>query len=349
MIERKHSIRRNEKTGSFMKKIFSTAFFIFTSFILFGQSYTKADIAAYIQTYAEIAVEKMRAHKIPASITLAQGILESAAGKSDLAQNANNHFGIKCSGKWSGKTYSKDDERANECFRKYDSPEQSFEDHTEFLQAPRYANLFSLEITDYKAWAHGLKKSGYATHPQYAERLIRIIEEYELMRYDTVSDVNYLAKSEKNQTAKTPKKVVKKQPTHSSTERKTEVAGTYKGFPQAQYPYTTRPVFINNGVHFVVAKEGDTYFSIAVDVQLTIAELKQYNETLFKKQEPYVGEMIYVEKKKRYANIQTHTVQEGETLRSIAQLYACKSKTIRKLNEINKQSLLQVGEILKLR
>ncbi|MCL2132703.1 MAG: glucosaminidase domain-containing protein [Lentimicrobiaceae bacterium] len=332
-----------------MKKRFSTVFFLFVSSVLFGQSYTKSDIAVYIQTYAGIAVEKMREHQIPASITLAQGILESAAGKSELAQNANNHFGIKCGGKWYGKTYTKDDDKADECFRKYDSPEQSFEDHTEFLQAPRYADLFSLEITDYKAWAHGLKKAGYATHPQYAERLIRVIEDYELMLYDTVSDVNYLAKPARVQAGKTQRKSTKKHSAAPFAGRSAEIVGAYRGFPQVPYPYTLRPVFINNGVHFVVAKEGDTYFSIAVDVQLTIAELKRYNEMLFKKQDPYVGEIIYLEKKKQYANVPTHTVQRGETLRSIAQLYACKSKTISKLNGLSKHSELRIGEVLKLR
>lgn len=324
--------------------------FLFTSSIVAsGQSYTKADIAVYIETYAETAVEKMREHKIPASITLAQGILESAAGKSELAQNANNHFGIKCGGKWNGKTYTKDDDKADECFRKYNSPKQSFEDHTLFLQASRYAELFSLEITDYKAWAHGLKKAGYATHPQYAERLIRIIEDYELMRYDTVSKLDYLAKSETKQPTKNPKKTVKKQSPALMAGRIAENVGAYKGFPQVQYPYTLRPVFINNGVHFVVAKEGDTYFSIATDVQLTIAGLKKHNETLFKKQEPYIGEIIYLEKKKNYANVPFHTVREGETLRSIAQLYACKSKIICKLNNLDKHSVLKAGAVLKLR
>jgi len=329
-----------------IKQVVSIFFIVAFSNILFGQSYTKSDIANYIQTYAGIAVDKMREHQIPASITLAQGILESAAGKSELAQNANNHFGIKCGGRWNGKTYTKDDDKVNECFRKYDSPEQSYEDHTEFLQTPRYADLFSLPITDYKAWAHGLKKAGYATDNQYPQKLIRLIEDYELMRYDTVSDVNYLAKSEKRQTTETLKR------THSKKtfeERKTENVGSYRGFPQVQYPYTTRPVFINNGVRFVVAKEGDTYFDIAVDVQLTIAELKKHNEMLFKRQEPYTGEIIYLEKKKRHANVPTHTVRGGETLRSIAQLYACKSKSIRKLNNLTKQSELKVGEVLKLR
>jgi len=330
-------------------KYLNTLFFLFTSLILFGQSYTKADIAVYIQTYAEIAVEKMREHKIPSSITLAQGILESAAGKSELAQNANNHFGIKCGGKWNGKTYTKDDDKADECFRKYNSPKQSFDDHTEFLQASRYAELFTLEITDYKAWAHGLKKAGYATHPQYAERLIRIIEEYELMRYDTVSNVKYLAKLPKKQPAETNKKLAKKPASIPLAKKKAEFVGNYREFPQVDYPYTTRPVFINNGVRFVVAKENDSYFAIATDVQLTIAELKRYNETLFKKQEPYIGEIIYLEKKKRSANVPSHTVRHGETLHSIAQLYACKSKTICKLNKLTKQSTLTVGEVLMLR
>jgi len=329
-----------------IKQVVSTFLIVAFSNVLFGQSYTKSDMANYIQTYAGIAVEKMREHKIPASITLAQGILESAAGKSELAQNANNHFGIKCGGKWSGKTYTKDDDKKDECFRKYDSPEQSYEDHSVFLQASRYTELFSFEITDYKAWANGLKKAGYATDNQYPQKLIRLIEDYELMRYDTMHNVNYLAKSEKKQTNETHKRTPAQKPYE---ERKAENVGSYKGFPQVNYPYTTRPVFINNGVRFVVAKEGNTYFDVATDVQLTIAELKKYNEILFKRQEPYTGEIIYIEKKQRYANVFSHTVQTGETLHSIAQLYACKSKTIRKLNNLDKQSTLTSGEVLKLR
>ena len=166
------------------KNIFLVILFVSSFTEILAQNYTKSDIFTYIETYSDVAVRKMKEHGIPASITLAQGILESAAGTSDLAVKANNHFGIKCHKSWEGKTFRKDDDSKNECFRKYKSSIESFEDHSQFLKAARYADLYKLRVTDYEGWAHGLKKAGYATNPQYANRLIRIIEEYNLALYD---------------------------------------------------------------------------------------------------------------------------------------------------------------------
>jgi LysM repeat protein len=145
---------------------------------------------AYIQKYSSIAQEQMREYGIPASITLAQGILESGSGKSKLASEGNNHFGIKCHDTWNGATMHLDDDAPNECFRKYKSVDQSFEDHSLFLKKPRYQELFALEITDYKGWAQGLKKCGYATSPTYAKSLIDLIEKYELTQFDTEQKPN---------------------------------------------------------------------------------------------------------------------------------------------------------------
>ena len=145
---------------------------------------------AYIQKYSSIAQDQMRKYGVPASITLAQGILESGSGKSKLAAEANNHFGIKCHDTWNGATMHIDDDAPNECFRKYKSVEQSFEDHSVFLKKPRYEELFLLEITDYKGWAQGLKKCGYATSSTYAKNLIDLIEKYELTQFDTEQKPN---------------------------------------------------------------------------------------------------------------------------------------------------------------
>ena len=144
----------------------------------------------YIQKYSSAAQEQMRKYGIPASITLAQGILESGSGKSKLAVEANNHFGIKCHDTWNGATVHLDDDAPNECFRKYKSVDQSFEDHSLFLKKPRYQELFALEINDYKGWAQGLKKCGYATSPTYAKSLIDLIEKYELTQFDTEQKPN---------------------------------------------------------------------------------------------------------------------------------------------------------------
>jgi flagellum-specific peptidoglycan hydrolase FlgJ len=149
--------------------------------------YTEADIFNYIETYKEIAIKKMAEYKIPASITLAQGIFESGAGTSRLAKEGNNHFGIKCHKEWTGDTIKHDDDALQECFRKYVKAEESYNDHSLFLTSrPRYAKLFKLEILDYKTWASELKVAGYATNPQYADRLISLIERYNLAKQDTI-------------------------------------------------------------------------------------------------------------------------------------------------------------------
>ena len=141
-------------------------------------------ISSYIQLYAPLAQEEMRLYKIPASITLAQGILESGAGEGELTRRANNHFGIKCHG-WTGATVYHDDDRSQECFRKYDDPKYSYRDHSLFLaERKRYAALFDLDITDYKGWARGLRAAGYATDRKYPEKLISLIERYKLYLYD---------------------------------------------------------------------------------------------------------------------------------------------------------------------
>ena len=168
--------------------------FILLAFLLSLSQWTNAQRSpyeAYIDTYKGLAVEQMERYGIPASITLAQGLLESAAGQSELSRKANNHFGIKCGGSWNGPYVLRDDDARNEKFRAYSSPRESYEDHSVFLATrSRYAFLFKYKKSDYKAWAHGLKKAGYATNPRYAHLLIKLIHRYDLDRYDkmTVSD-----------------------------------------------------------------------------------------------------------------------------------------------------------------
>jgi len=141
----------------------------------------------YIDKFKGIAIWQMRKYGIPASITLAQAILESSSGNSELARVAKNHFGIKCNNNWNGKTYLKDDERKNECFRMYKNESESFKDHAEFLKRDRYASLFTIDNNDYIEWARGLKKAGYATNPHYPDLLIGLIQRYKLYQYDKVA------------------------------------------------------------------------------------------------------------------------------------------------------------------
>ncbi|MDR1792374.1 MAG: glucosaminidase domain-containing protein [Bacteroidales bacterium] len=338
----------------------------FCSHNAIGQEYDSKQIIEYINQYAQAAIEQMNMHKIPASITLAQGILESGAGTSALARQANNHFGIKCHNTWKGAAMYKNDDKANECFRKYSHPLESFDDHSRVLQAKRYSELFLLELTDYKGWARGLKKCGYATNPQYADKLISIIEKYELQAFDKVysplnpyQDLplaeNTTVQKSGLQATHTPsqsidienkhaksvypkpiadKPVFKPRPVAEDDPIVKETKPVYKGFHAIDYPYTDRPVYRNNDACFVVAQKGDTYYSIAVDVQLGINTLKSYNDLLDKKYEPMEGEPVYIEKKSKYAGQRVYVTRGGETLRDISQMYGCQLSTLLKLNDI---------------
>ncbi len=302
--------------------------------------YTTQDIRDYIDKYNAMAIKKMKDYGIPASITLSQGILESAAGTSELARNANNHFGIKCHSTWKGKTYYKDDDKKDECFRVYNSVEDSYNDHSDFLKRPRYASLFTLNPTDYKSWAHELKKCGYATDPNYPVRLINLIETYSLYQYD--SD-NYQAKKHQ----KSPK--VKKEPKKQVIQDQV-IEIKNKKYALVDYPYSRRLVYINNNVYFIIAQSGDSFYQIALDVQLTISQLRRYNDIKSRKYEPQEGEVIYISKKAKYnMSAKEHVVCQGESLHSIAQDYAIRIRTLRKLNNLSTKEEPSVGTRLTLK
>lgn len=267
----------------------------------------------YIKLYAPIAVQHQKKYKIPASITLAQGLLESGAGQSELARKSNNHFGIKCHSDWrGGRVYHDDDERG-ECFRKYKNPEQSYEDHARFLtDRPRYASLFKLKVTDYKGWAKGLQKCGYATDRAYANRLIKIIEDYDLYRYDT---------------AKTSKK----------TSRQTTRISRYT-------------VYRTNGLLYVHSNGKDSFDEIAASLGFRAKDLIKYNEVPedFPLQK---GDIVYLEKKKKRADKPNydHVVQVGESMHSISQKYGIQIKSLYKINKKHKDYIPEEGDVLKLR
>lgn len=217
---------------------------------------------SYISKYNRIAVDEMRANGVPASITLAQGLLESGAGLSELAKKSNNHFGIKCHNEWKGERVYHDDDKLQECFRKYDNPEESFVDHSLFLKKARYASLFTLDPTDYKGWAKGLKQCGYATEPRYAERLIDLIETYELYKYDNKTDIQEVVKTvqENQAVVETEKKYL----TESSM-------GSI-----AVGPY--HKILKVKGRKAVEAKKGDTYESLAKEFGMRPWELRWANK-----------------------------------------------------------------------
>lgn len=262
----------------------------------------------------------MHKYGIPASITLAQGLLESGAGRSELAVKGNNHFGIKCGGSWTGPTMTHDDDRNGECFRVYRNAQESYQDHSVFLQKARYKQLFNLDSKDYKGWARGLKACGYATSPTYASRLINIIELYELDKYDNVKkavDVSSPVLQDKPQVL-SPNFVV--------------------------YP---------NGIPYITVQKGETLESISKKYGISQRRLRKYNE-LPKGVEVHGGDVVYLDKKKNKASREFkkrcwHRIVQGQSMYDIAQMYGIRLKKLYKMNYKSPDYLPQPGELLKIR
>lgn len=269
----------------------------------------------YISQYNDLAVQHQKKYRIPASITLAQGLLESGAGQSNLARRSNNHFGIKCHADWSGGRVYHDDDLRGECFRKYKRVEDSYDDHSRFLaERPRYAVLFDLNIKDYKGWAKGLQKCGYATDRAYANKLIKVIEDYELYTYDS---------------AKGKQKAIVKKTT----------------FPTLKYE-----IFRTHGLIYIYAKENDNFDQIAQSIGFRAKDLIKFNEV--PEEFPLqAGDIIYLEKKKKKADKPDydHVVQVGESMHSISQMYGVQIKSLYKLNKKDKDYVPEEGDVLKLR
>ncbi len=310
-----------------MKFVF---FILFSPFFLFAQTLNKVEL--YIEEYKELAISHMFEYGIPASITLAQGILESGSGKSDLAVKSNNHFGIKCHSDWKGKKSYYDDDEKNECFRKYDSAIDSYLDHSLFLKnKSRYSSLFSLKISDYKGWAKGLKKAGYATDPNYAANLIRLIEKYYLYDYDKAT--------KKEKEVKTPNKKPKKLEKMDSLVR-----------------YLIKKC---NDVPYILSKSGDTYQTIADDFGIWVSELIKYNDVFFNKQNKLKdlsqvnlvkGTRVYIKPKRRSnRNPSFHVVLSGQTMQEVSQLYAVKLSALYKKNQLFLERNIREGDIVYLK
>ena len=295
----------------------------------------------YIQTYKDIAMREMRDHKIPASITLAQGLLESGAGNSALAREAKNHFGIKCHKGWEGDTYIMDDDEKNECFRKYDNAEESFVDHSLFLTTrSRYAALFDLDITDYEGWARGLKAAGYATNPKYAQLLIDRIKLYDLAKYDEIA---LGERSDDNQLPDIEPEDELLELAYSPDNR--------SAFELVDMTADKRFIYENNGVRFVFAKEGETPERLAKEFGVKYQRFCEYNllrhpdEMVF-----HSGDVVYLEKlRNKNWKAKKHVVGEGETLRDIALRFAVNPEKILKKNGLAKDARVSKGQVLWLR
>lgn len=270
-----------------MKKFF-TVFIVFMIAAVLPATLSVAQVREiscreYIATYAPIAVQHQRLYGIPASIKMAQGILESGNGNSELARKSNNHFGIKCKSDWTGDTAHHDDDEKNECFRKYDTIEESYTDHSKFLRDRKwYASLFELDPTDYKGWAYGLKKAGYATDERYPEKLIKIIDEYELYLLDEGEYPTYLAGINP---------VTFLELTAVTAEKPIDV----EDFTVSVFKIGGHDIFLRDGLRYVVAREGETYESIAKNIGIPSKRLLRFNG----KNDGAVlsaGEAVYIEK-----------------------------------------------------
>ena len=277
----------------------------------------------YIEKYKDFAIQSMNEFKIPASITLAQGLLESGAGSSTLARKGNNHFGIKCGRNWKGRKSYHDDDARGECFRNYRSVQDSFDDHGRFLaNGPRYAFLFDLDITDYKGWARGLKKAGYATDPSYANRLISIIEDYELYKYDSATAGRSWFRV-----------------------RKSKAAAAAENAPIHKHQ-----VYLANDLAYVVARRGDNFKSIGKEFGISWKKLVKYND-LHKGYTLSQGDIIYLRSKRKIAAKphKVYIVQGGDSMHAISQKFGIKLKSLYKMNRKKADYVPEVGDPLRLR
>lgn len=303
----------------------------------------------YIETYKDVAIREMKEHKIPASITLAQGILESGSGNSALAREANNHFGIKCHNTWTGDTYYMDDDALNECFRKYDNVDDSFRDHSLFLTSrSRYAGLFELDITDYEGWAKGLKAAGYATNPKYAQLLIDRIKLYNLAQYDLIGLGLLNEPQEMVLTAIESNGIEVEKEEISELAYSPENRGA---FDIVDMTSAGRFIYVNNGVRFVFAKEGETPEQIASDFGISSKRINQYN-CLSKPQEMvfHSGDMVYIAPlKNKNRHEKKYTVSSNETLRDVALRFGVKLEKLKKINDIDMEGYLPKDTVIKLK
>ena len=317
------------------------AFFVLLSGFSAAAQRQLASYLAYIEQYKDIAIEQQEQYGIPASITLAQGLLESAAGKSYLAREGNNHFGIKCHRQWHGEVLEVGDSAKRVCYRQYGTAADSFKDHSLFLQGRRYSSLYELEVTDYRGWAAGLRECGYAEDTAYPQKLIQIIEQYELYNYDKGQPVTASTRKHK----KTDKKHEGRGIDHdlkSNKNKDKEVLASVTTLHSVKRKWK---------LHYVVTVAGDTYDAIAAEFNLKTSKLLDFNDIDDARTQPAPGTIIYVERKASKApeGFDTYTIREGDTPWSIAQNFGIRLSNLLKLNEIKRTSVLHPGDTMQLR
>jgi LysM repeat protein len=303
---------------------------------LYAQQTYDELVEQYIAQYKPIAIEEMQRTGIPASITLAQGIIESSAGASPLATEANNHFGIKCHEDWSGDTYKYDDDRKNECFRKYNSAAESFKDHSEFLKnKQRYAVLFTYDPMDYHAWAKGLKSCGYATNPQYANVLIRCVEDYDLHQWDLSENDRTQWFAQINHTV-------------SDTEQEESRDGDRSLQSSLEKEKPEDRIMVFNDIKSVTLRKDETLNDLGTSYEIGLKRLMRYND-ITSAEELHEGDRVYLQPKRKNGDEKFHSVQEGETMFDISRDHGIQLKELYIKNNMQPGTEPAIGEVLSLR
>lgn len=341
-------------------------------------NHTRITREEYIYKWRHLAFENREQYGIPVCISLGQAILESGYGNSHLAIITNNHFNIKCKKDWTGRTKIWEDDIPDDCFRVYDSVEESYRDYAEYISSkPWYDPLFSLDINDYKGWAKGLKEAGYATDPKYPEKLIGVIESTHIYLLDAENGIALYDKYMAEQLGLNPDAIIEKVGIGSGIEQSTQQTEQ----PEAPSQTTTEPqsyddttkayanngvdpnnfrvtinahhgynVYLTNGSHYVVAKENDSYASIAKLFEISEATLRRYNDvsstTPLKK-----GDLVYIERKSArwQGDDMLHIVSEGQTPHILSQIYGIRLSHLLKMNRLRETSTLSVGQSIRLR
>jgi LysM repeat protein len=288
----------------------------------------KSIIQDYIDTYKEMAIEEMQRTGVPASIKLAQGIHETMAGTSVLVRKSNNHFGIKCKATWKGPSVSHDDDARGECFRKYESSDQSYRDHSDFLKnGARYAFLFNLDPLDYEGWAKGLKKAGYATNPKYPQIIIKLIKDYNLQDYTLIALGNAPEKNEEYAKNNNQELV----PEHAITRTEIQDEGIASNNGLVKYPSGE---FKINDTRVVYGLKGTSFLAIADQYNVSLSKLFEYNE-LDEAEELGTDQLLFLQRKRKAAEQEFHLVKPGEDLYSIAQANGIRLESLLAYNQLS--------------
>ena len=324
------------------RKLPFTLLLLFISGLLTAQP---ADIIRnYIATYKDLAIHEMQRTGVPAAIKLAQGIHETFAGQSVLVRKSNNHFGIKCKTGWTGESVSHDDDARGECFRKYASAADSYRDHSDFLRTrSHYAFLFNLDPTDYEAWAHGLKKAGYATNPKYPQVIIKLIKDYNLQDYTLIA-MNLKKEESVVWTNKT------ETASHAAAAEKIEATEAVV----AQKPAVQRAVYPSglfriNETNVVFIAKGTSYLAVAEEHNIPLARLFEFNDIAAATEVALQDQLLFLQRKKRTGANEYHVVAEGETLYDIAQAEGIRIESLLSYNHLARHMQPEAGEKLYLR